>query len=961
MKSLLPVRIPSSILAATRGLMVVWLLYAISGSSVWPSAHARPCLDDVPAFAQADTTRDTVFTCDLLAVGERIDRFVGQNGQDSVAITITLPRPFAFALRQLGADIRAEGPSDLFGIATALSGDGRRLAVGGCLHGGNGHRAGQVRVFARQNGTWQQLGANIDGEAAGDQAGRSVSLSFDGSRVAIGAPYHAGNGSRSGQVRVYAWQDSTWLQLGADIDAGMAPNDQAGMSVSLSADGRYLAVGLPGNSDHAFLSGQVRVFAWADSTWAQLGAPINGTTAQAAFGSAVSLSADGRRVAAGAPGHDGNGQGAGQVRVLTWDGHTWTPLGNVIRGDTAGDGMGAAVSLAADGNRLAVSAPYHDGNGPNAGQVRVFTRNGPTWAQVGNSITGRQSSAVAGLSIALSADGSHLAVKAQRDLTSPDLGYIQVYAKSDSGWTPVGERLIEPTQGHTYPSGPSVSLSCDGGYLAVGTPDPVSDTGYVRVYRTPQMDTVFVDRFTCDSTAVTTQTDRYVSRSGMCDSVVIRRDLLRPFAYVPLGPDLPGAQAGDLAGTSVAFSAGGDHLAVGAPAYAGQQGQVRVFAWDGQAWQQMGAILSGAMAGDRAGASVALSADGHRVVVGAPGHAGEAGRVQVFNWDGSGWSQFGSDLLGTVAGDQAGASVALSADGTRLAIGAPGHAGRGPATGRVQIFVWNGIDWAQLGSDLAGEWAGDQAGHSVALAASGSHVAVGAIGHDSGGPNVGQVRVFAWSNNGWTQLGADLEGKGSGHQVGWSVALTADGRQLAMGEPGYDRPGFGAGRVRVFSWDGIQWDPLGTDLRGEAAGDRLGWSVACSADGARLAVGAPLNAANGPGAGRTVVYVRYGQQWTPLETALPGQAPLDQAGTSVAFSADGRRLAVGAPRHDDGGPNAGQVQVYAASPPPEDTCLEVGLSSAPATVGFVATPNPFGSVLCLRLDLPFATRVTLSL
>jgi hypothetical protein len=50
---------------------------------------------------------------------------------------------------------------------------------------------------------WTQIGQDIDGEAANDESGTSVSLSSDGTRVAIGAIYNDGNGNDSGQVRVY--------------------------------------------------------------------------------------------------------------------------------------------------------------------------------------------------------------------------------------------------------------------------------------------------------------------------------------------------------------------------------------------------------------------------------------------------------------------------------------------------------------------------------------------------------------------------------------------------------------------------------------------------------------------------------------------------------------------------------------------------------------------------------------
>jgi hypothetical protein len=65
------------------------------------------------------------------------------------------------------------------------------------------------------------------------ESGRSVSLSADGSRVAIGAPYNDGNGNYAGHVRIYEYSGGSWTQLGADID-GEAALDKSGYSVSLS-------------------------------------------------------------------------------------------------------------------------------------------------------------------------------------------------------------------------------------------------------------------------------------------------------------------------------------------------------------------------------------------------------------------------------------------------------------------------------------------------------------------------------------------------------------------------------------------------------------------------------------------------------------------------------------------------------------------------------------------------------
>ena len=64
---------------------------------------------------------------------------------------------------------------------------------------------------------WNQLGLDIDGEAANDKSGRS-SLSADGLTVAIGAALNDGGGTDAGHVRVYSLISGVWTQQGADID-----------------------------------------------------------------------------------------------------------------------------------------------------------------------------------------------------------------------------------------------------------------------------------------------------------------------------------------------------------------------------------------------------------------------------------------------------------------------------------------------------------------------------------------------------------------------------------------------------------------------------------------------------------------------------------------------------------------------------------------------------------------------
>jgi len=100
---------------------------------------------------------------------------------------------------QLGNDIVFEGPATWFGRSVSISEDGRAIVVGAPLNGINRYEygAGSVRVFEYGRGYWNQLGSDIDGEAAGDWFGNSVAMSNDGKTIVVGGPLHNGNGEAS--------------------------------------------------------------------------------------------------------------------------------------------------------------------------------------------------------------------------------------------------------------------------------------------------------------------------------------------------------------------------------------------------------------------------------------------------------------------------------------------------------------------------------------------------------------------------------------------------------------------------------------------------------------------------------------------------------------------------------------------------------------------------------------------
>ncbi|KAH8047297.1 hypothetical protein JL720_16148 [Aureococcus anophagefferens] len=289
------------------------------------------------------------------------------------------------------ADARAVDDAD--GLARA----DRRADVGRRRERRRGSDAGHARVFAWDpvDETWKQRGDDIDGEAADDYSGYSVSLSADGTALAVGASEAAPAPARA--TRVFAWDsdDEAWVQRGGDIDGeaaddwsgysrgddidGEAAYDWSGYSVSLSADGTALAVGRRKRGAGSY-AGHARVFAWdpVDETWVQRGDDIDGEAAYDESGISVSLSADGTTLAVGAHYNDGAGSDAGHARVFAWDSvdETWVQRGDDVDGEAADDFSGYSVSLSADGTTLAVGAPYNDGGGTDGPRARVFKASG---------------------------------------------------------------------------------------------------------------------------------------------------------------------------------------------------------------------------------------------------------------------------------------------------------------------------------------------------------------------------------------------------------------------------------------------------------------------------------------------------------------------------------------------------------------------------------------------------------
>ena len=363
---------------------------------------------------------------------------------------------------------------------------------------------------------------------------------------------------------------------------------------------------------------------------------------------------------------------------------------------------------------------------------------------------------------------------------------------------------------------------------------------------------------------------------------------------------------------AVALSGDGNIAAVGYPGdpnlgSAATSGAVSVYAWTSGGWVQRGATITGAVTYGFAGEAVALSDDGSTLVVGAPGYCdafygtGRLGVVNVYVWNAtsSSWTQQGASLSVGANFDCFGKTVALSDDGTKLAVGSPGVDGTGGAnSGRVTLYQLTGEAWASVRT-IDGQSGDYGFGSALSINGAGTRIAVGTSDYD------GRARVFDISAESSSQVGSTMEGQsGQGWGVGKALSLDDSGDVLAVGAEGW---GTQRGRVTVYTHSAGVWTPRGAALEGEATQDRSGHSLALSGDGLSVAIGAPSNNAGSGSEGHTRVYRWSGSAWGQRGGDINGLAYQNSAGTWVAIDDTGRSVASNLNFANSG---VGEVRVY---------------------------------------------------
>lgn len=259
--------------------------------------------------------------------------------------------------KMVGSPIHGDVTNEFFGVNVAISDEGKRLAASTLF--------GDVRVFDFGNNDWRIY-------SSFKRIGSSLAMSGSGEKLAISNPL---SNLSTGSVLIY---DLTTLD---PINKLMGDTEftQFGNSIAFSNDGSTLAVAFDSKTKAGVTVYRQRLGSIAFS---QFGRSIIGPM-HSRFGAALSLSNDGRKLAIGAPRSDNKKENSGRTFLYEIKNQDWSQI-DTFEGRARGDESGSSVSLSGDGSIIAIGSPRNDSGGSSSGVVRVTSATGTSFLRKRN-------------------------------------------------------------------------------------------------------------------------------------------------------------------------------------------------------------------------------------------------------------------------------------------------------------------------------------------------------------------------------------------------------------------------------------------------------------------------------------------------------------------------------------------------------------------------------------------------
>ena len=335
------------------------------------------------------------------------------------------------------------------GLGSIISGDGNTIAIS---FGDQGRSKGKVSVYKNVDDNWLKIGTDIPRQKSQELEYNTTALNYDGNILAIASDYETINGdARTGLVRVYQNNKGSWNQLGSDI-VGDTIYSHVGSSISLSSDGKTIAVGAMGYKN---ATGYVKVFKLVNNNWKLLGSPIYGPVEASFWGSSVSLSGNGNFLAV-STNYTGNG---GELRTYRLINNDWTQIGSKFTAP-ANDDL-KVTKLSQDGETIAIS--YYNFRNASANYFRVFEINNGNWSKTFESKT----ASTFNVPFGISQDGETIAFEkitlVGQKVSGADSfsSNLRVFKKDQNNWKLLRQNFMNISWAT------SLSLSDDGSILSI--------------------------------------------------------------------------------------------------------------------------------------------------------------------------------------------------------------------------------------------------------------------------------------------------------------------------------------------------------------------------------------------------------------------------------------------------------------------------------------------------------------
>jgi len=385
-----------------------------------------------------------------------------------------------------------------------------------------------------------------------------------------------------------------------------------------------------------------------------------------------------------------------------------------------------------------------------------------------------------GSAIAISGDGSTLAVSAPRDDDAGgDDGALYIFKKNSLGQWYQHQKNTEVTGLDYLGHYSAIAMSRDGSTIVAGSyltnPGGISDAGAAYIYKLVGGSYVYQQEITANDKA---EYDHF--------------------------------------GRSVAISSDGTTIIVGSNQDddgAETQGSAYIFDWNGSTWSQTQKIVqSDTLANSDFGFSVSMSDDGTVTAVSAANHdnpGGTAvtngGAVYIFTKSGGTWSQtqkmYASDY--TTQGNQfLGYNISMAGDGSMVVAGALYNDTTANDSGAAYVFVKSGGVWPVTETQIfktSDAATSDTGGWSVSTSQNGDRIIYGAPYDDDNQSNSGSIYIFDRSNGTWTQTKKYANhAASSANYFGKATAVSSDGMVYVGGTEEADPVGAQSGQIRIF-------------------------------------------------------------------------------------------------------------------------------------------------------------------